>query len=202
LPDCVDGKGDRFAWLDRPPHDLVLRFNPYAREWQEFREHQIDALLLKFAGMAIQAGFPPEKLYSHQIMPQFEGSWNRIAFAVGSATHVDNRFYPGINLYGGAAMYRGVRKALDCPRYAVTELHPRMGKSISRDVFLRTLQYHYDLGADFICPYFMALREPRGQRTTADPDNLQDALLIHQLNIAVGSLYFYSALVSFLNKGR
>jgi hypothetical protein len=48
----------------------------------------------------------------------------------------------------------------------------------------------------------MALREPRGQRTTADPDNLQDALLIHQLNIAVGSLYFYSALVNFLNRGR
>ena len=202
LPDCVDAKGDRFAWLDHPLHDLVLRFNPYANEWQEFRQHQIDALLAKFAGMAIQAGFPPEKLYSHQIMPQFEGSWNHVAFAVGETTSADHRFSPGINLYGGAAIYRGIAQSLNNGRYAVAELHPRMGKSTSRDVFLRTLQYHYDLGADFLCPYFMALREPRGQRTTADPDNLQDALLIHQLNIAVGSLYFYSALVNFLNRGR
>jgi len=198
LPPCVE-RGEGFAWLDQPPHDLVLCFNPYAAEWQEFREHQVEALLLKFAQLAVTAGIAPEKLYSHQIMPQFEGSWNRVAFAVPARPPANSPYSPGIDLYGGAAVYRGLPQFLQGSRYAVPEMHPRMGKRISRDVFLRALQYHRDLGATFISPYFMALREPLGQRTTADPANLQDALLIHPLNIGVGSLFFYSAIIKFLN---
>ena len=98
-------------------------------------------------------------------------------------------------------MYRHMPQFLQGTRYAVPELHPRMGKSVSREVFLKCLQHHRDLGADFVSPYFMALREPAGQRTTADPQNLQDSLLIHPLNIAVGSFFFYKALVKFLNCG-
>jgi hypothetical protein len=198
LPDCVDENG-KFAWLDYPPNDLLLRFNSYAAEWQEFREYQVEALLLKFAEIAVEAGIAREKLYSHQIMPQFEGSWNRVAFAVRPKHPVNSAFSPGIDLYGGAAVYGGMAQFLQGARYAVPELHPRMGKIASREVFSKALQYHRDLGAVFVSPYFMALREPAGQSFTADPHNLQDALLIHPLNIAVGSLFFYSALVKFLN---
>ena len=200
LPDCVDW-GERFACLDHPPDDLSLRFNPYAAEWQEFREHQVDALLAKFAEIAEQAGIAREKIYSHQIVPQFEGSWNRVAFAIPAKPASDSPYSPGLDLYGGSVVYRGLAKFLEGTRYAVPEMHPRMGKSASREVFLQALEYHRDLGADFICPYFMALREPEGKRTTANPHNLLDALLIHPLNIAVGSLFFYSALVKFLNSG-
>jgi hypothetical protein len=109
-----------------------------------------------------------------------------------------NMFFPGLDLYGGASIYRGMAQFLQGSRYGVPELHPRMGKIGSQNVFSRTLHFHRDLGADFISPYFMALREPAGQTATSDPQNLQDALLIHPLNIAVGSLFFYSALVKFL----
>jgi hypothetical protein len=198
LPGCVDEAGS-FAWLDHPPDELSLRFNPYAAEWQQFREHQVEALLGKFAGIAVQSGIAPGKLYSHQIMPQFEGSWNRVAFAVPGRPAVKGLFSSGLDLYGGAVFYRDLEGFLNGTRYAVTELHPRMGKNGSQDTFLRAFEYHRELGADFVCPYFMALREPAGLRTTADPQNLQDALLIHPLNIAVGSLFFYSAMVKFLN---
>jgi hypothetical protein len=199
LPDCVM-RDNRFAWLDHPPQDLSLQFNPYAGEWQEFREYQVEALLLRFADIAVEAGVPPEKLYSHQIMPQFEGSWNRVAFAVPAKPADGSPFSPGINLYGGSAVYRGMAQYLQGTRYGVPELHPRMGKTISRDVFLKTLEYHRDLGASFVCPYFMGLREPQGRQYMSDPANLAEALLIHPLNIAVGSLYFYSALMKFLNE--
>jgi hypothetical protein len=175
LPPCVI-RGEKFAWLDHPQHDLLLQFNPYAGEWQEFREYQVESLLLKFAEIAVEAGIAPGKLYSHQIMPQFEGSWNRVAFAVPAKPSDANLFYPGINLYGGAAVYRGIGEYLQGIRYGVPELHPRMGKSISRDIFLRTLQYHRDLGAGFVCPYFMGLREQEGRRYMSDPANLAEAL--------------------------
>lgn len=198
-PACADDFGT-FAWLDHPPDNLSLRFNPFAAEWQQFREHQVATLLDTFASLALDAGIAPEKIYSHQIMPQFEGSWNRVAFAIPKSP-ANGRFSPGLDLYGGAVLYRDLARFLAGSRYGVCELHPRMGKSGSQDVFLRALEYHRDLGAAFVCPYFMALREPSGLRTTADPQNLQDALLIDPLNIAVGSLFFYSALMTFLNEG-
>ena len=132
-------------------------------------------------------------------MPHFEGSWNRVAFAVPARPPLGSRFSPGINLYGGSAVYRGMRQYLQGAAYGVPELHPRMGKSISRDVFRRTLEYHRELGASFLSPYFMGLREPQGRRYMSEQSNLAEALLIHPLNIAVGSMYFYTALVKFLN---
>ena len=195
LPAPADERG-HLAWLDHPPDNMSLLFNPFAAQWQEFREHQVNALLMKFAGLAVDAGMDRGKLYSHQIMSQFEGCWNRVAFAVPFEPPASDLFAPGVDLYGGAAVYRGLPAFLKGRRYAVPELHPRMGKYMSKDVFLETLRYHRGLGADFVCPYFMALREPHG--AAANP---VDALMIHPLNPALGSLFFYSALVEFLNGG-
>ena len=36
LPEGIEN-GEKYAWLDHPPNDLLLRFNPYAAEWQVFR---------------------------------------------------------------------------------------------------------------------------------------------------------------------
>ncbi len=195
LPALADS--GRRGWLDHPPGGLTLLFNPYAAEWQEFREWQVQALLVKFAEIAIDAGLPREKLYSHQIMPEFEGSWNRVAFAVSGQPAETDLFAPGIDLYGGATLYPGLETWLAGRRYGVPEFHPRMGRLASRDVFRRGLEYHRRLGASFVCPYFMALREPHG--ATANP---VDALLIHLLNPHFGSLFFYTALAEFLNQRR
>ena len=197
LPAACDDRGS-FAWLDHPPESLSLIFNPYAAEWQAFRESQVEALLMKFAQIAVEAGLDPRKLYSHQIMPQFEGSWNRLAFALPPDGLAKDLLTPGIDLYGGTTLYPGIAKFVAGKSYAVPEFHPRMGKLISKDVFRRSLEYHRDLGADFLCPYFMALRRQHGAPT--DLVNPLDALLIHPLNPALGSLFFYSALVEFLNR--
>ena len=193
LPELADPRG-KVVCLDHPPQGLHLLFNPFAAEWQMFREYQVNALLLKFAKLALEAGVDPQKLYSHQMMAQFEGCWNRVAFAVTADLPPQELFAPGVDLYGGTAIYRGLSNFTQGRRYAVPELHPRMGKYMSKDVFLRALKYHRDLGASFVCPYFMALREPC--RTVA---NAVDALIIHPVNPTYGSLFFHSALVEFLN---
>jgi hypothetical protein len=195
LPEPCNQQG-RLAWLDHPSEGISLWFNPYAAEWQQFREHQVNTLLMKFANLAVKAGMDPGKLYSHQIMSQFEGCWNRVAFAVPAEPPATDTFAPGVDLYGGAAVYPGLSSFTGGRKYAVPELHPRMGKLISKGIFLRALRYHRALGANFVCPYFMALREPHG--AAANP---VDALMIHPLNPALGSLFFYSALVEFLNGG-
>ncbi len=61
-------------------------------------------------------------------------------------------YFPGtcshrVDLYGGAAIYRGLANFTKGQRYAVPELHPRMGKRMSKDVFLQALKYHRDLGS-------------------------------------------------------
>ena len=196
LSESVDERG-RIAWLDRPSEGIRLLFNPYAAEWQTFREHQVNALLLKFATIAVEAGADSERLYSHQIMAQFEGSWNRVAFAgTPLAPSPGELFAPGFDLYGGSAVYRGLLNFTGGRKYAVPELHPRMGRYASKDVFLAALKYHRALGANFVCPYFTALREQHGAAA-----NAVDALMIHPLNPAFGSLFFYSALIEFLNGG-
>lgn len=191
---AVDERGG-FAWLDHPPEGLSLVFNPYAAEWQSFRECQVDTLLEKFASIAVEEGFDRKKLYSHQIMPQFEGTWNRLAFAVAAKSPQSDLFAPGVDLYGGAAVYRHLSEFVKGKAYGVTECHPRMGKAHSMDIFRRTLEYHRKSGARFISPYYVAMRNP------VLPDgNLVSAMVIHPLNPAYGSMFYYSALVEFLNK--
>jgi hypothetical protein len=193
LPEPIDSRG-RFAWLDHPAQELCLMFNPFALEWQTFREYQVRAMLSKFAQIAYEVGAEPNKLYSHLVMPHFEGCWNRLAFAVADDYPDESLFAPGLDLYGGSAIYRDLIKFTKGRRYAVPEMHPRLQKFISRDIFLRALQYHRELGAAFVCPYYMSLRQPNGVQA-----NAVDAMMIHQMNPTLGSLYFYSALVEFLN---
>lgn len=182
------------GWLDHPPQDLPLIFNPYAAEWQEFRELQVQSLITKFAQLAIEAGMPRDKLYSHHIMPHFEGSWNRIAFALPAKTLATDTLSPGLNLYGGATVYRNLEGFTKGRRYGIPEFHPRMGRPASKGVFRRSLEYHRRMGADFLCPYYMILCEPPAVSMNAVFD-----LLIAPLNPSFGSLFFYSELVGFLN---
>ena len=194
LPDA-HGSAGAHACLDHPPEGLTLLFNPWAAEWHEFRQYQVQALLRKLAEIAIESGLPRDKLYSHQMMPQLEGTWNRVAFAVQGEPAQADCYAAGIDLYGGATVYRGLERYPFGRKYAVPEFHPRMGRLASKDIFRRGLEYHRRLGARFLCPYFMALREPHG--AAANP---VDALLIHPLNPAYGSMFFYAALVEFLNQ--
>jgi hypothetical protein len=128
-------------------------------------------------------------------MPHFEGTWNRLAFALSVKCSGNDLFAPGVDLYGGAAVYRHLSEFFKGAPYAVTECHPRMGKAVSRHIFSRTLDYHRMLGARFISPYYFAARDP------VLPDgNLVGAMIIHPLNPAYGSMFYYSALVDFLNR--
>jgi hypothetical protein len=106
LRPAVDERGG-FAWLDHPQEGLSLFFNPFAAEWQRFREWQVETLLEKFASIALEEGLDCQRLYSHQIMPQFEGTWNRLAFAIPAKSRERERERDAFRARSGLVWRRG-----------------------------------------------------------------------------------------------
>jgi hypothetical protein len=181
------------AALDHPLDGSTVLYNPFAAEWQRFREFQVARLLGRFAELALEAGLPQEKLFSHQIMSELEGSWNYNAFAANARQPANSPFKPGLDLYGGACTYPEMTRFTKGLPYGVPEFHPRVGKGSSRQIFLDALELHRNNGAAFVCPYYMTLFPCR---PTSD---LITALLINPLNPSYGSHFFFSALTRFLN---
>ncbi len=182
--------------VDHPAEGLRLLYNPFAAEWQRFREFQVSSLLAAFTRIALESGLEPNKIYSHQIASQLEGSWNYAAFAVDARDLSEAACMPGLNLYGGSVTSPHLFPLTGGRRYGVPELHPRMGKPQSRSIFRRALEYHRSNGAAFVCPYFMGI----GRKELAAPRNPVRDMRIDPLNPALGSSFFYAALRELLRQ--
>jgi FkbM family methyltransferase len=181
---------------DHPADGQRLLYNPFAAEWQRFREFQVSSLLAAFTRIAMESGLDPNKIYSHQIASHLEGSWNYSAFAVDARDLAEAPCLPGLNLYGGSVMSPHLLPLTGGRRYGVPELHPRMGKPQSRSIFRRALDYHRSNGAAFVCPYFMGI----GRRKLGGPRNPVGDMRIDPLNPVLGSSFFYAALQEFLRQ--
>ncbi len=76
----LEKQGVRF-WLDMPAQLQDVYYNPLAKDWNQYRESQVYAQLAVFHERAIAAGLPAAKLFSHQIIPDVNPSWNPQLFA-------------------------------------------------------------------------------------------------------------------------
>ncbi|MDA8453552.1 hypothetical protein M4R22_02135 [Acidovorax sp. GBBC 3334] len=185
------------AHIDMPvPHtEPAVLFNPLARDWNDYRAEQVAGWLKAFHAIARDAGLPASKLYSHQILPAVNSSWNPQLFAVEATLERSAPWKHGINLYGGATQNAWVQRFLaerGIQEYGIPEFHPQQWK---RDgVALSALQFQRASGARFISPYFFSviparLKKNTGQgidRMELSPGNPQD-----------GSDRFYRALIEF-----
>ena len=183
------------SWLDMPRSLQDVYYNPLARDWNHYREMQVYGFLKAFHARAVQAGLPVDKLYSHQIVPDVNGSWNRQLFAVGLTLQGNTPWKQGLNMYGGAVdsawlrTFMGLRKISD---YGVPEFHPQQWKR--QGAALAALQSHFNAGARFISPMYFSIipakfkqRAENGvNRMEVDPHNTKD-----------GSDQFYQAIVEF-----
>lgn len=182
------------AWMDLPGSTVDVYYNPLARLWNEYREWQVHTMLVEFHTRAAKAGLPVEKLYSHQIMPQVNSSWNPQLLAAESTLKGSAPWKHGINMYGGATHSPWMRDYLareHITDYGVPEFHPQQWKAAS--VHTAALQAQYDQGARFVSPYYFSMVPQRFKgnsfginRLELRPDNTQD-----------GSDQFYRALVDF-----
>ena len=197
LKDAKSLSGVR-SWLDLPRPLQDLYYNPLAREWNVYRESQVYGFLKAFHERALRAGLPQGKLYSHQIVPSVNGSWNPQLFAVDPTLNGSAPWKQGLNMYGGAVdsawlrSFMGQRKISD---YGAPEFHPQQWKR--EGAALAALQSHFNADARFISPMYFSIvpakfkqRAENGvNRMEIDPHNAKD-----------GSDQFYRAIVEFAKR--
>ena len=186
------------SWLDIPKPLQDVYFNPLARDWNLYRQWQVKEFLAEFHRRALKAGLPAHKLYSHQIVPGVNSSWNTTLFAAEQTLAAGVPWKQGLNMYGGATDSDWMRDFLRQRKitdYGVPEFNPQQWK---RDgVHLAAMQSHYDAGARFISPYYFSVVPQRFKggakhgvnRMELGPANTQD-----------GSDRFYRAIVEFAKR--
>lgn len=184
------------SWLDMPAQLQDVYYNPLARDWNHYRESQVYAQLAVFHERAVAAGLPAAKLYSHQIIPDVNPSWNPQLFASTQTLDGKAPWKQGLNMYGGATnsdWLRGFMKQHQIGSgYGAPEFNPQQWKLDG--THLAALKAHYDAGATFISPYYFSVINQRFKgaaehgvnRMELSPDNPKD-----------GSDKFYKAIVEF-----
>ena len=145
------------AWLDMPRALQDVYFNPLARDWNLYRGVQVRGFMERFHQEALAAGLPADKLYSHQILPAVNSSWNAQLFSAEQTLTAKMPWKAGINLYGGATdsdwvrNFMAQRKLTD---YGVPEFNPLQWKRPG--AALQAMKSHYLGGARFISPYYLS----------------------------------------------
>ncbi|WP_034696000.1 beta-galactosidase [Acidovorax sp. NO-1] len=183
------------TWLDMPRSLQDVYYNPLARDWNQYRESQVYGFLNAFYERAIQSGLPADKLYSHQIVPRVNSSWNPQLFAADQTLQGIAPWKHGLNMYGGATDSAWMRSFIARNKisdYGAPEFNPQQWK---RDgVHLAAMQSHYAAGARFISPYYFSVIPDRFKgnaehgvnRMELGPNNPKD-----------GSDRFYRAIIEF-----
>ena len=182
------------TYLDLPQLKNSLRYNPIARDWNEFRQQQVYNFLNTFHQRALKAGLPKDKLYSHQIVPNVNSSWNADFFAVDKTISGAAPWKHGLNMYGGATespWLRGYLKERGIETdYGVPEFNPQQWKR--PDAHTKAILFQYNAGARFISPYFFTVIPPR---YLVEGENEVNRMTITPTNTKEGSDQFYRAIV-------
>jgi len=184
-------------WIDHPKPLTALYYNPLARDWSEYRDAQVTNFLNYFWNVAVETGLPADKIYSHQIVPNINSSWNPELFKGESSISKGVPYKIGINLYGGATNSDAIREFLrenEISEYGVPEFHTQQWKS--KDSIMAALEAQYRDGARFISPYYVTIVPDKFLRDDSElnifsirPDNTQE-----------GSDLLYEAIKEFAQK--
>lgn len=175
---------------DYPPSTIKVRYNPLAELWLEFRESQVTNEIEHFADLIGSHCIAQEKIFSHQIAPDFNPTWNSTLFAASGSLEKNDHYNLGLNLYGGAIYKDELFEWLEAQqqtRYGIPEMHPMLPEKPT--VLAEALQRHHQHGAVFLSPYFMSLIP---DDVIIDPAH--DKYRLSPINSEYGSKEFYQAI--------
>lgn len=179
-------------WLDSPREMQDVYFNPFAVEWQRFREEQVRRHIGKLFELVAGEGFDPTRLFSHQLLPYLNGGWNDTLFAAGRSFE-DAPFRPGLTLYGGLTVSTLALRYTGGRPYGVPEMNPLLGKDAAEP--LQALDFALAHCARFVSPSFMNLTDAH----TATSDTYSLFLVAPDSRHAHGR-HFYSAIEKFVRR--
>jgi hypothetical protein len=148
--------------IDGPLPLQSLIYNPLAALWLQYRNQVVRNYIEQYAQLAAESCLPRSKIFSHQIPPLLNGSWNSDLFAADASNLPDALYYPGVSLYGGAAFgtaFFDMKERLGWTRYSVGEMHPQV--PLTPDQYLQMFNMHRLSGAVFVAPYFASMLPER-----------------------------------------
>lgn len=198
LPQVMSAHPGVRTYQDLPKASPDVYYNPLARDWNAYRETEVYGILNAFYERALTAGLPKDKLYSHQIVPNVNSSWNADLFAAGRTLAGNAPWKQGLNMYGGASdspwmhYFLAQRKITD---YGVPEFNPQQWKG--NGVHLAAMQSHMNAGARFISPYYFHVAP---QRFKADAEHGVNRMELSPTNTKDGSDKFYRAIIEFAKR--
>jgi len=184
------------TYLDLPKPGLTVHFNLLARDWNNYRAIQVRQFLNHLYNIAREAGLSSDKIYSHQLLPNVNSSWNPQLFSVEQTLAADVPWKIGVNLYGGATDSEWVRNFLAQRKhtgYGVPEFNPQQWKQAG--IHLKALRSHYLAGAKFVSPYYLSATPDRYRLKTQL--GAVNAMELRPDNTAEGSDQFYRAIRKF-----
>ena len=172
-----ENKNIRF-WADHPSTTVGVYYNPLAKLWLQFRERQVTQEIEWFADLISSSCIDSEQVFSHQIAPNFNPSWDPTLFAASNSLEKNTHYNLGINLYGGiisSDLFFDWLEEHHHEKYGLPEMHPMLPQK--PEELAGVLQRHHDQGAVFLSPYFMSLvpkqfaTDPAHDRFKLDPTN-------------------------------
>lgn len=180
--------------LDLPKARQKVMFNRLALDWNNYRAWQVQAFLAKIHQVARSAGLPASKLFSHQILPRVNSSWNPQFFASDDSIGAALPWKQGFNTYGGAAGGTWTARYIKEQRltdYGLPEFHQQQWKR--PDAARKALALHQRLGARFVSPYYVSIIADRNEKTGKTLNRLE----IRPNNTLDGSDQLYRAIKEF-----
>jgi hypothetical protein len=177
-------------YVDHPKPLQDVYYNPFALQWNEYRAWQVENFIEYVWSIAVTEGVEKEKLYSHQVAPYLNGSWNNLLFATEKSLNAQSRYLPGISLYGGgtnSAVTQNLFNVTQQKPYGIPEYHPQQHKNVLSSY--HSLVGHYNENAAFITPYYMTL-VPKEHQGESDHKKFQ----IEAGNKAYGSDHLFEAI--------
>jgi hypothetical protein len=182
---------DKF-WIDSPRNLQDVYFNPFAVRWQQFREEQVPRHIGKLFQLAVEQGFPADRLFSHQLLPHLNGGWNDTLFAAGRSFDAA-QFQPGLTLYGGLTVSSLALAGTAGRPYGVPEMHPLLSKDPAEP--LQALEFAHAHCARFVSPSFMQLNDDAGSAEDA-----QHLFLISPNSAHAHGRNFFAAITQFIRR--
>lgn len=193
----LSNAGLRLA-VDGPTPELKVLYDPLAKLWLEYRNVQVRQYYEMFAGILEHSCVPRNLVFSHQITPQLNATWNPDLMAVSASQAPDPLYLPGATLYGGAAFgqaFLRFKQQDGWGQYGVSELHPQF--HLSRDRMEAMFEQHRVNGARFVAPYFISILPDRVK--PADNDLIRLKISPNNPHAELGSSALYAAMVDIMH---
>jgi len=150
LPQAVDATGVEGS-IDHPQDRATFYFNPLVPLWHEYRNAQVVRYLAHFERQVRASCLGDVPLYTHQIAPFVNPSWDATKFAVDASLNDPGSLRLGISLYGEPTYGSSFFDWLDSTghrSYGVTEFHPL--KAMTPGEVGAMLERHRQRGATFV----------------------------------------------------